>query len=978
MKLIEDYLDQLVALRDNPVGVQEIVYTTMEAMSNGKYQMHDASNPLAFMIETACATATAGMMRNDKMHQRQNPHLARTDQDLYYNLTDMDMSYSFAEPARVNMPLLLNYKELKIKAVRVDKHLSVLRLPKDTDVTVGGLVFTMMYPIDIRLYDHGGIQVVSDLSDPDPKCLFETNRIEWRTLDMPGEFEDRVFPEKMLYLEVPLRQVANVVYHEQVTESGGFSKEYTYPNHLADVAVYHKDTKSGKWLPIKVSFDQSYSIDELVVVAKRLNSSVHLSIPKIFFKRKMVPRGIRVDILNTKGKVDASLEKYHPGAYAVAWKSHDRSVDPRIDAVRELASISFFNDRPIRGGTDGPTFNELKRRILEGTVAARQTPIVEAGIRRNLHDMGYRIRPIEDGVANRMYIASRSLLERPGDPLRLPMGSLIETFLGSVSRLPVSSSIMDHGKVLVFKEGLFFKMTDGILSIMDDISRAHLFTGTVEEVVTKIRAIDFYALPYHYVLDTSAATSLTAYHLSAPRLIGKEYVSENPSTGLELRCFDIGISHREDHYVVVVRTIANKAVVEINTESLHAQLSFIPKDEETRVYLTGDIIGRDDNDAPIFEFIMPSGFKVDSGDKIHLSGFERWGDSRDTWQHGLTQEYDLLFMVSGASVEGSTMSEIDMIKGDAFLPGGSRGIIHEKMTVQWGRKLNNLWTRCRSTSTKEIYEHHVNDVPAVYTDDVLIKDPATGLPKWSIIDGVVKHEGFVHKKGDLVYDDQGEVVLLHRAGDPVIEHGKRVKKHSRNIAYQMDLLLVPGEWYVVTDKDDIAYRRDAIGRLADWCVRDIEAIKSRLIENTDMKLRPMRTVGKTLAVGGAGAKYVVQRDQSLKVHLEVSPMIYRNPTFRDNIQKTVLGVLHTALKMDDLDRTYSRLDIKSITEALQNELGEGVEEVRITGLGGSLNVDSLSLYENDEALSIRRVASIAGSGDITMSEDISFEWTIAD
>jgi hypothetical protein len=163
---IADMASQMESFIYNPASIQRVALQTFSDVSNGALVIFDPSNPLVALLESGAAMVAAYASK-DQVNLRQTyAKLSQTQTDLYGHMSDTDYLDLFATPAAATFIMMFNQTDL-LAAMVADDELgySYIEIPANSYFTVADTVFSLQYPIEIRLLQHGGLQVVLEL-DP--------------------------------------------------------------------------------------------------------------------------------------------------------------------------------------------------------------------------------------------------------------------------------------------------------------------------------------------------------------------------------------------------------------------------------------------------------------------------------------------------------------------------------------------------------------------------------------------------------------------------------------------------------------------------------------------------------------------------------------------------------------------------------------------------------------------------------------------
>ena len=183
---IKDLMANLERVKYNPSSIQRVIYEYLDEVTDGVVNVVDPSNPFVFLLESSAVSTAAAVTECVSNLRKMYPSLAVTQDDLYYHMTDADYLNRFATPTEATMTLVILASDIQNKMAYDDVgkcHRATI--PRDTQFVVDGLVFTMQYPIDIRRFETGLVQMSYDATVQSPLNSLNANIItpEIRTED---------------------------------------------------------------------------------------------------------------------------------------------------------------------------------------------------------------------------------------------------------------------------------------------------------------------------------------------------------------------------------------------------------------------------------------------------------------------------------------------------------------------------------------------------------------------------------------------------------------------------------------------------------------------------------------------------------------------------------------------------------------------------------------------------------------------------
>jgi len=970
MKSVNELMTEVGDLRANPAAIQRVMLQVMENMLDNEYDVVDPSNPFVFLMESACTVASAGMQRNESLIRRQYPSLAQTEEELYHHMSDVDYANRFASPARTEMTLMLSMPEILDRALDDENGVKKMVIPRDTQVTVEDVSFTLQYPIEIRVMPHGGVQVVYDVDKTSPLQTLESNLLDWQIARMAGGAGELSHIE-LLVIRIPMLQFKLTDHYDQLNPSSGFSTTYDFTHQFYYARVYVSSGSNGEWEEIKTTHsDQVYDPTVPTAKLKVYGQQLDVAVPQIYFTRGMMPRGIRVDVYTTRGNVGMSLERYEPRSFQASWNDLSKNESPFVAPIRSFTTMTLFSVERVRGGRNRLSFDDLRTRVINNALGEISVPITSSQLDAQMNNLGYDIVKDVDNITNRVYLATRSLPVPTSETLSTAIGCTIGTMQESMSNLAPLAAVYDNGDRITLDSGMFFKILQGVLGPLDDYERQALSDASAEAKAQMLSESQYVFSPFHYVLDaTENQFACRAYFLDDPSVYSKQFISENETARLEVATMRYGIDKTETGYRLVVVTRSGDVFKELNDTQVRVQLSFVPEGEIDRAYLNGTLTGRTEDNEYIFEFDLGTNFDVDDGDFLQMNAFKMYDLEDRKTGIKLDAVLDLQYIVSDYDVDGLKATEMDGRKGAFLLPADSRVVIQEALKLKFGVSLTGLWSRSRSVVSSLDYVQYQNDIPAVYETRIYERDPATGTIRidYDSTSGEMNY-AILHDAGDPVLDAEGQPIYKHRKGDIKLDNeGTPISQGGRRMLRQVDLVLFEGSFALATDRSVVRYAENVTKTIVDWVSDDISSIQNRLLENTQLWFYPQVTLGNVRVLVEGGLSTGITADQSFRVKFYLTRIGHGNVELRSELTRTAVSVINGALDEETIS-------VATMSRRIKDQVGDDVLDVVVSGLGGDNNFEMLSLLDDSTRLGIRKRLDVLPNGDLTVQDDVTVEF----
>lgn len=578
MKSVQELMTEVGDLRNNPAAVQRVVLNALESMTEGDYDVVDPSNPFVFLLESACVVGAAGLQRNEALMRYQYPTLAQTEEELYRHMSDVDYANRFGSPGRAAMVWMGSMPEIMERAVADSNGVRKLIIPRETEVTVEGLTFTLQYPIEIRVMPHGGVQVVYDVTRPSPLQTLESNILEWEVVRMSGSGTDLDHIE-LLMIRIPMLQFKLSDHYDQLNPTSGFTKVYGFSDQFYYARVYVSSGENGEWEEIRTTHsDQVYDPTVPTAKLKVYGQNLEVNVPYIYFNRGMMPRGIRIDIYTTRGNVELSLERYEPRSFQARWRDLNKNESPFVAPIRSFGTMSLYSTDRVKGGRDKLPFEALRKRVINNALGEIKVPITPVQLEAQLDNLGYAVVKDVDNITNRTYLATRDLPVPASENLTTAIGCTVGMLEESMSNLATLDRVYDNSVRLTLDSGMLFKTVDGRLEPVSNNERQALMDASGEAKAQTLAEGQFLYTPFHYVLDgTERQFDCRAYYLDEPVVYTKQFIAENEAARLEVGTMRFAIDKTDTGYRMIIVTTSGKAFRELADDQVHVQLSFVPK-----------------------------------------------------------------------------------------------------------------------------------------------------------------------------------------------------------------------------------------------------------------------------------------------------------------------------------------------------------------------------------------------------------------
>lgn len=971
----EEVIQQMGELRYEPTRLLGYIVDGIESAFDGQSIMMDPSLPIAHLLEMNVVMQCAAIQRDEVLSRRQYPVLATSDEDLFYHMSDDDYVGMFAKPGKSVFYIYLSKEEVLSKAVKVgNTGTRRLTLPRYTQITPNNVPFTAQYPINIIVKSHGGIDIVYDGSQPSPIQALTGNRVDWEMVTLPVEKGGAQVPADYIRIKLSLHQMQMVSHIMSPSSASILKKTVTLRDKFFYARAFRK-TSDGKWSEIKTTHSQQmFDPSDPTILLKVVGDKLTIELPYVYHATSLSSRELRIDVYTTKGDFMMDMSGLPRTAFVMSWNDPDKDEGAVYTApLTTMSSISVISTDISSGGSDEPTFEERRERVLRNSNGNAVIPILPGHIDNALEELGFESTRVVDNLETRTYLATRALPADPNGRTYTGIDSAVITMKTSIEDLVDNGVAIDNGERVTLPPKTVYEDRNGVLSIVpratvDAIEslRGEAYTNTLAEA-------GYLYTPLHYVLDTSNNLfSVRPYFLSSPTLDVASFKASNDTLGITVGTSNtISITMDDGGYLLRLKTRSNDVWKALSDDQVHVQLAFRPSGESGFAYLNGTLIGRPSDNERIYEFRIDTNWDIDKDHRITLTSFSIVEDvARNLWS-SLNTEFSLIWSVSNYQVPDMASTEVDLVLGRYLLPEDVVGVYHETIRIRLGDELTGLWAVSRAAAGETQYRKYEYDVPATYASNVYEIDPVTKQPMIIDVDGR-KQLKVLHAKGSPKLNELGEPEYQFRAGVDVMldEHGNPIPEAGRKVIRWWDMVLFDAVYRFATNSVDTTYANSVAKVLVEWVNDTLGDVRNKLIERSNLFFQPRNTLKVVNALVDNGETRSIHTAQRLYVDLYVTQEVHRDMQLRSDMEAATIQAIVTGLQSSVVSR-------KGLEDAVLGRVGTDVVGIRVSGLGGVENdYDIVTLLDNTARLCSAKTLTLEANGQAAVVDSITVEFKL--
>ena len=555
------------------------------------------------------------------------------------------------------------------------------------------------------------------------------------------------------------------------------------------------------------------------------------------------------------------------------------------------------------GGSNGMSLDEIKSGIINNTLGNSKVPITTKQIEQQGLIDGFTIYINTDIVTDRVLIAEKSLTPSDNPAIYTKPDIYFNHTQIILSELTGSSNVSMSGSYIVIKGGTIFSNNNGVIKVVCDAERDKIHMLSGNDKITYLKNNKLFVSPYYYILDTNntSYSRSRVYDLNRPEARDIKIVEVNNNDHMiQVNTNQYGLIKTSSGYTLKSTVVGNDAFASSDMKKFHAQLS-LPVNNYSYVHIPGTF----NPNTGMFSFDIETDHYVTEDDKLIIT-------------NGISD-------ITDPAVELLSKARLTLFTTDNSIKDINAGVTKNVVTVpnvsdvteytteiielKFGSRIDYLWDRTYITYTDRKYKRHEHDVPATYPENVYEVDGKTGAI-FKIENGVVTHN-LIHAAGEVVRDDKGDVVLLHKAGDPVLVDGEPVIDIAAGVVYNIDIMMIEYEYYVSTQITQVNYLKSVLDIIDAWVTQELPNINKRMLENTKILYKSFKDVSSVKAL---------VNDEIVMLPYSVSPtvVLYTTNTEFTRTERLVMSrtigrIIHKHL--DNLEINTAEMN-KEILEAL--------------------------------------------------------------
>lgn len=956
---IQEVYDSIELHQDNPSCILRSYLEFTDKIHDGEVEFLDGTNPTIMYLEMASVGHSSALRAYSRHLRQMYPSLAEDREDLSNHMSDWDFLNVFASPSSEPFEIFINYEAFSTEAIRDEEEAcKKIVIPRGTYVVGDGRQYTMHYPLVIRYYDVGNLEVSYDTTLLSQFQLLETNVIPCGLITTSSGAVFIRFSIKLQQLEI-----SRVT--DTTSKGQRFVRSYSFKDQFYYARCWYRNSRTdNKWKEMNtthgsLNYDRRYPTMILTVE----NNTLRCKLPQMYMANDLLLGEIAVDIYTTHGNLNERLDL---SQYTINFREIDVGLDRSIFTPAALSEIDRWAipTGVVSGGKDGLSFEDLRKRVIYNSTGPQELPISPSQLEASVQNNGFEISKEIDVVTDRVYFATRRLPPPRDKKLTTTANLGVHTFIVEGDTLTDHEYVKLHNKRWTLTPDNLYEYTNGVIRLLPAQDVKSMLSMEGLSLVKEVNSKQYLYTPFHYVFDNNDLEfDLRAYYLDKPEPGLINFVRTNPTLQLVVNTQERSLERTAKGYRLNIKTLSSGHFQDLPDTEVSAQLSLSPKGDDTAAFIQGYISSKDGKER-VFSFDLNTTFDINNDDAIAIYDTQINNNPGQTVWAALESEMSI-FICTNSLTPGYKPDASNKLYA-SWIQLGFVPITHEKIQLTFGQPLHSLWRRARNQKKTYDYQTYGFDKQAVYENDVYEKDAVTGST-WTILNGKPERK-IKHKAGDLKVDPvTNEPIWEHRATDTIFENGLPLPLSGIKQAKEVDILFIDGRHYFVTDPAYKDYNQELVDLLVDWIVDGLEVVNNRTLEKTKVFFHPKAQIGEVKVDKGDGMFEIIPAEQSPRIDIYLLDNVYEDQAMRNKITSITNSILDKELGGVEFNNS-------SIVEILKKAYGSIVKSFRLHGFGPRRDIYYGSISSPDKRLSLKRLLEVQADGEIIIREDVTYNF----
>lgn len=751
----------------NPLSIQGHVLDEFATRITGGVPIVDANNVFTFAMEMVASIVGDATNKSLNALDIYYAKRAQTMNALFRHMSDYETVDLFSSPSNTTVSVTLDrnflirnavdYRELQSDGSYLETNYKKVIIPKDTKFVIGSYVFGLYYPIEIKINKiTNTFSVTYDATMINPLFTLSLNTVEHRFISNGGM--------TLISMSVPIYQFVRTYIYEDLIQSTGFIKTYSYNDRFYAVRVF--TLINNAWIETAQSMSADiYDPTKLTAIVTVVSDTkkFQVVIPQVYFTKNMVGTRVKLELYTTLGALDADITNVNAQTISMSYPDNvmfDTNSDTTTYSaiLQKLESIDVLPiSTKIVGGSNGFSFEELRDKIVNNTLYD-DALITISKLNNHFKSVGFNVLRYQDGITNRIYLCYKALTDNAG----VNIGAAAVSVVFDMQTLTSSASIKDagDGSFTVLPSTLYkYNATTKLSSVVSATELAQISGYDAAAKIAAYNSNTYLVSPFHLRIETDSRYPLAyTYNLNQPYVVDNiEFVASNNKLGTQVSAYSISIEHLNNGtggyriYVAINKSddVASKHPVGGDNFQNMRLLVRTVNSANKLIWQTATYAGVDSG-RDVFEFTVMPTYQITTNHGLMTTGSFVDGDNSTSHIIPLEAKFNLLFFVNNELVDMTDNPNDTPLA--SYVPSNYADfvpVISQNVTLSFGQLVTEAFNRVNVLYSNQEYAKWQDTLFATYPHDIYTIDPVTKVPAYTIADGHVVLD-VLHRQGDLI------------------------------------------------------------------------------------------------------------------------------------------------------------------------------------------------------------------------------------
>ncbi len=821
-----DIKNELIKYAYDPNMVQIDLYKYMETLMDGN-DIPDPTNPFMFLIES---NATVGSTLLEQMVinlRKLYPSLATTREDLYHHMINREYDNVFAYPSITTFHIYISIDQIKQFGIKKEQYYEIT-IPMYTRIIVKNYYsFMFLNDVIIRYFESTNKSVV----------ILMPNKL---SISLPGNriLKSHIVTDNdgngWILFDVELKQLDMIYDKQSIIPVQGFNKTYELNDQFH--TIFSKLTTEVGEIDTCITFsDFVYDIKNPVLRCSLKDEKTLKTTLYDTYTKNFNITNISNYIYTTKGEVILNFDNYIKDDFTMDF-SLPTQITGKTPAITSFTPI-ILSSSYTSGGRNMLDLEDLRKLVIYNTTGDNKLPITTYDIEEKLSRYGYELDNTIDTILKREYVVKKKLvfIEDQSYLYSNPdvFMDTLEITHEEIANLPNSVTI-DNG-IGIIRPMTFFKKDGYKFKLVSQTDVDKLKTLTEGDLSEVLRKEKYFYNTFKYIFDFKDGVFIRVYEVNTPKVIYSKSEYYNANSNFVLELVNTTVLRNGKDYVLKLRYNADDSFRNIPNNFRKAMLVFKPNNSMSKIAIKGEI----GDEEITFRFNVSD--YIGQDDTVELMDFISVLDHVRIGN--VIKNAKLYIYVTDPTVLGKINNtytrEIEQFDSEV-----ANVIAVSNLSLELFKRAKYLFTNYRVSPNLRIYKKYENDVYLTYKEDVLATDEDGNYIFEKIDtngDGIEDTEivKILHKKGDLVLDEEGNPILIHKKGEVILDdNSKPIIDYTYGFDHYIDILTFELEFLLTKDKDYRTFMISKYLELDNYIFNELEELNSMLLENTKILYKP--------------------------------------------------------------------------------------------------------------------------------------------